>query len=394
MKNSNPVFICSPKRTAIGSLQGGLSALAAPEICSQVIKNILLETKLEPEKLDEIILGCVLTAGLGQAPARQAALKAGLKNTIQAMTINKVCSSGLKAVMLAAQSVQLGISEAVIAGGMECMSQAPYLLPNMRTGARLGNVQALDSMIKDGLWDVYNDYHMGNCAELCAKELKISREAQDEFAIASYKKAQAAIAAGIFVDEIATVIVKDGKNESEFKVDEEPAKSKLEKIPSLKPVFIKEGTVTAANASSINDGAAAMIICSEKFYKENNLTPIARIVEQSFHAQAPEWFTTAPVAAVTSLLVKANKKVEDIDLFEINEAFAVVAIACRDQLRVPQEKLNITGGAVALGHPIGASGARILTTLLYSLKRLNKKTGICAICNGGGEATALMVERM
>ncbi len=394
MTANKEVFICYPKRTAIGSFQGALSSIPAPDLAASVIKNILENSKIPIEKIDEVILGCVLTAGLGQAPARQAALKAGLPNTVQAMTINKVCSSGLKAVLLAVQNIKSGLVEAVIAGGMENMTQAPYLLPSLRTGARLGHAQAIDSIIKDGLWDVYNDYHMGNAAEFCAEKFNISREDQDRFAIESYSRAQKAIAENIFAEEIVPLKIKDGKNEIEFKVDEEPGKAKLDKIPQLKPVFDKNGTVTAANASSINDGAAAMLVCSETFLKKHNLVPVARFIEQGWQAQEPEWFTTAPIGAVQMLLKKAGKKISDIDLFEINEAFSVVALVCSQTLEIPSDKLNIYGGAVALGHPIGASGARILTTLIHALLRNKKKLGVASICNGGGEATGILVERV
>lgn len=274
------------------------------------------------------------------------------------------------------------------------MSLAPYILPAMRNGARLGHSSAEDSIIRDALWDVYNDYHMGNAAELCAREYKLSREQQDEFAIESYRRANEAISAGYFQSEICAVSVKRGREEVNFETDEEPGRGKPEKIPSLRPVFDKSGTVTAANASSINDGAAALLICSESFAKDNSLTPMAKIVSQGWSAQAPEWFTTAPVAAVNRALSTANLTVDDVDLFEINEAFSAVSLACGRDLSIPAEKLNVNGGAVALGHPVGASGARILVTLLHALERLDLKRGACGICNGGGEATALVVERV
>jgi len=393
MSTSN-VLICAAKRTPIGSFQGSLSSLSAPELGAVALRAVLSQSGAPIDSINEVILGCVLTAGMGQAPARQAAIKAGLPNHVQAMTVNKVCSSGLKAVMLAAQSVQLGMSDAVLAGGMESMSQAPYVLPSLRSGARLGNTQALDTIVKDGLWDVYNDFHMGNAAELCAREYKLSRKEQDDFAIESYRRAQAAIAAGHFAEEIVGVKVSNGKTEMEVLTDEEPGRAKLEKIPSLKPVFEKDGTVTAANASTINDGAAALLVCSEEYAKRHKLEPMARIVAQSGAAQAPEWFTTAPIKAVESVLRVAGKKTSEIDLFEINEAFSAVALACTRGLDLSPEKVNVSGGAVALGHPIGASGARILTTLIYALRRLNLKTGVASLCNGGGEATAVVVERM
>ena len=394
MAPKGEIFICSPKRTAIGSLAGAFSNTPASELGAQVIRGVIEELKLPTDSIQGVIMGSVLTAGQGQAPARQAAIKSGLPNTVQALTVNKVCSSGLKAVMLAANEIELGQAEAVIAGGMENMSLAPYLLPALRGGARLGHTPALDSIVHDGLWDVYNNFHMGSAAELCAREFKISREAQDAFAIESYTRANHAIKQGYFEKEIVAVKVKSGRDEIEFRVDEEPGRGKLDKIPSLKPVFDKNGTVTAANASSINDGAAAMLVCSESYIKQHNLKPMARIVAQGWNAQAPEWFTTAPVGAVQNVLKNAGLKISDIDLFEINEAFSSVALACQSGLNISADKLNVTGGAVALGHPIGASGARILTTLTYALQRLNGRYGICAICNGGGEATALLVERL
>jgi len=392
MSKISEIYICAAKRTAIGSFQGELASLSATELGAAALRGALEQGKLSGELVDEVIMGCVLTAGLGQAPARQAQLAAGVPRSKQALTVNKVCSSGLKAVLLAAQNIQLGLSRAALAGGMESMSQAPYVLPTLRSGARLGHSQAVDTIIKDGLWDVYNDFHMGNAAELCAKKYGLSREAQDRFAISSYERARKAIADGHFSEEIVGITLKTAKTEKIVLTDEEPARSNLEKIPSLKPVFEKNGTVTAANASSINDGAAALLLCSAEFAKEQGLVPLARIVEQGWNSQSPEWFTTAPVGAVHQLLARSRRSVSDIDLFELNEAFSAVALACANDLEIPMEKLNVSGGAVALGHPIGASGARILTTLLYGLRRLKLKTGIAAICNGGGEATAVLIE--
>lgn len=386
-------YICYPTRTAIGSFQGSLANVPAPELAAHLIKSILINSKLDPAKLDEVILGSVLTAAQGQAPARQALIKGGIPNTVQAMTINKVCSSGLKAVMLASTQIASGNAEAIIAGGMENMSLVPYYLSTLRSGARLGHSQAEDGIIKDGLWDVYNNFHMGNAAEICAREFRLSREDQDAFAISSYNKALDAIQKGYFKGEITPFTVRKGREEITFDTDEEPGKGNVQKIPSLKPVFDKEGTVTAANASSINDGACLMLVCSEAFLKANNLTPMARVIAQGWNAQAPEWFTTAPVGAIVNAAGKARIAIKDIDLFEINEAFSSVALACQKGLEVPSEKLNITGGAVALGHPIGASGARILTTLIHNLHRTSAKYGVAGICNGGGEATALIVER-
>ncbi|MCB0358654.1 MAG: thiolase family protein, partial [Bdellovibrionales bacterium] len=308
--------------------------------------------------------------------------------------VNKVCSSGLKAVMLAADAVRLGNSEAVIAGGFESMSQAPFVLPALRQGARLGHANALDSIITDGLWDPYNDFHMGNAGELCAREFGLSREDQDAFALESYDRALAAIESGAFSDEIVPVTIASKRGDAVVAEDEEPKALRRDKVPTLRPVFQKDGTVTAANASSLNDGASAMLVCSEAFLQTHRLTPLARIVSQGSHAQAPEWFTTAPVTALENALHRADKQVADVDLFEINEAFSSVALACQQKLSVDPAKLNVHGGAVALGHPIGASGARILTTLLYALKRRGGTVGAVGICNGGGEATAMVVERV
>ncbi len=392
--STKAVFLCAAKRTAIGSLQGALASVPATELAARVFASVLTTAGIPAERIDEVILGCVLTAGQGQAPARQAALAAGLPQSVHAMTVNKVCSSGLKAVMLAAQAVQLGNASAVLAGGTENMSRAPYLLPAMRAGVRLGHSQAEDSMIKDALWDVYNNIHMGSCAELCARTQKISREAQDAFAIESYTRALAAIEAGHFKSEIVPVIVREGKTERSFEVDEEPGRGKLDKLPQLKPAFEKDGTVTAANASSINDGAAGMLVCSEAFAKEFNLTPLARVVAQAEHSQAPEWFTTAPVGAIERVLKVAGLSTKEVELFEINEAFAAVALAISGSLKLDPATVNVNGGAVALGHPVGGSGARILTTLLHTMQRLKRTRGVAAICNGGGEATALLVERI
>ena len=394
MVGNESVFLCGAKRTPTGSFSGSLAGVPAPTLGAHAISAVLKQTSVAPESVSEVIMGCILSAGCGQAPARQAALGAGLPESVQAMTINKVCSSGLKAVMLGANQVQLGYASAVIAGGMENMSRAPYLLPQMRSGARLGHVSADDSLILDALWDVYNDFHMGNCGEICAKEFGFTREQQDAYAIESYRKATVAIEQGLFVEEISPITVKQGRQEVEFSVDEEPGRGNPDKMPKLRPVFDKEGTVTAGNASPLNDGAVALLVCSEKYANENKLEPLARIVSQGWHAQQPEWFTTAPVGALNNALRRAELSVADIDLFEINEAFSCVAMACAQELKIDSAKLNICGGAVALGHPLGASGAKILTTLLYSLKREGLKRGAVGICNGGGEATALVIERV
>ena len=339
-------------------------------------------------------MGCVLPAGVGQAPARQAALFADLPNTVQCTTINKVCGSGMKSVMFAAQAIKAEDAEVIIAGGMESMSNAPYLLKKAREGYRLGNGELIDSMILDGLWDVYNDYHMGRAAELCGRECNVPREAQDAFAVSSYEKALAAQKEGLFKKEIVAVEIPQRKGDSLiFDVDEEPGRVKFDKIPELKSAFEEGGTVTAANSSKINDGASSMLVLSEAKAEELNVTPMARIVAYSTAAKAPEWFTTAPVQAINTVLKKADLKLGDIDLFEINEAFAVVGLAVSEELGLDMDKMNVNGGAVALGHPIGASGARIITTLLYAMEQKDVKLGLAAICLGGGEATAMIVER-
>lgn len=393
-QHSKTIYVCAPKRTAIGCFGGSLASLSAAQLGAKVIGAVLSETGIEPGSVNEVIMGCVLQAGMGQAPARQAALGAGLPKSVQAMTVNKVCSSGLKAIMLAANSIEVGQAEAIVAGGMESMSQAPYYLPKMRDGARLGHSVAEDAIVKDGLWDVYTNQHMGNCAELCARERNFTREAQDRYALQSYKLANAAIAGGLFKSEIVAVEVADRKGTILVDTDEEPGRLKAEKVPELKPVFAKDGTVTAANASSINDGGAAMLLCSDSYVNDHGLKPVARVVAQGWHAQDPEWFTTAPVGAVQAVLSAAGKKVSDIDLFELNEAFAVVSLACQKELEIPDEKINVNGGAVALGHPIGASGARILVTLVHALKARGGKFGIASLCNGGGEATAVLIEAL
>ena len=382
------VYICSAKRTAMGSFLGSLSSISAVDLAINTSKAVIKESGVDVAKIEQVILGCVLSAGLGQAPARQVLIGSGVSKSAQALTINKVCSSGLKAVMLATSEVLLGNSEAILAGGTESMSNAPFLDLHSRKGNKLGHVKIYDTLLKDALWDVYNDFHMGNAAELCVKKYNFTREQQDEFAINSYKKAQAAIKNSVFKNEIVEVKTR----KAVVNQDEEPLKANFEKIPNLRPVFDKEGTITAANASSINDGASMMLVCSEKFVKENNLSPQARIVSYSSFGQEPEWFTTAPVGAVKSSLKKADMKIKDIDLFEINEAFSAVALACQKELEIESSKLNIYGGAVALGHPVGASGARILTTLIHALKA--NRYGSVGICNGGGEATSIIIEKV
>ncbi len=390
----NDVVIMGLCRTPIGSFGGTLSSLPAPRLGAVVVEEAIKRAGIKKEQVDEVIMGNVLTAGAGQAPARQAALFAGLPEKIECMTINKVCGSGLKAVMLAAQAILLDDAEIVLAGGMESMSNAPYLLEKARTGYWLGHSQLVDSMIKDGLWDVYNDFHMGSAAELCAKECDVPREAQDEFSIMSYQRALDAQKNGWFNEETVPVSIlqRDGTSHL-VEEDEEPKKARFEKIPKLRPAFQKEGTVTAANASKINDGAAAVVVMSRRKADALGLKPLARIVASASAAKKPEWFTTAPADVTPKVLERADLRKEDIDLFEINEAFAVVNLAVNKLLGLDPENINVHGGAVALGHPIGASGARILVTLLYAMKRRDVKRGMAAICIGGGEASAMVVER-
>jgi acetyl-CoA C-acetyltransferase len=387
------VVIASAARTPVGSFQGTLSSLPAPKLGAIAIKEALKRAKVSETEVNEVIMGEVLTAGVGQAPARQAAIFAGLAPSTVCMTINKVCGSGLKSVMLAADSIALGNSTIAVAGGQENMTMAPHLLENSRNGYRMGNAGVTDSMIKDGLWDPYNNFHMGTAAELCVREYKFTREQQDEFAINSYKKAQAAQAAGLFKDEIVPVEIQDRKGTVLVDKDEEPGGAKFDKMPTLRAAFEKDGTITAANASKINDGAAALVLMSESTAKSRGIVPLAKIVASSTFAQDPKWFTTAPVGAIKAVLKKANLQSSEIDLWEINEAFANVTMAAMKEIEIPAEKVNVHGGAVAIGHPIGGSGARILTTLCYALKAKGKKYGLATLCIGGGEAVAMIVER-
>jgi acetyl-CoA C-acetyltransferase len=388
------VVIAAAKRTPIGSFMGSLSSLSAPELGSLAIKNVIDTSKIDYDAVDEVIMGNVLAAGLGQAPARQAAIYAGLPVSTECLTINKMCGSGLKAVMLAHQAIQCSDADVIIAGGMENMSQAPYLLPNARTGYRMGNGEIVDSMIKDGLWDVYNDIHMGNCAESCAKDFNFTREQVDEFATESYKRTLKAQEDGVLNEEILSVTIKQRKGELIVDTDEEPSKVKFDKIPNLRPAFDKEGVVTAANASKINDGAAALLVASDEKAKEMGLTPLVEIIAQSSAAKASIEFTTAPADAINKVLKKANLSTDDIGLFEINEAFAVVSLAVNKLLKLNMDKVNVNGGAIALGHPIGASGARILVTLIHEMKRSNTELGLASLCIGGGEASALIVKNI
>jgi acetyl-CoA C-acetyltransferase len=388
------VVIVAAARTPIGSFMGSLSTVPAPKLGSIAIKGVLEKSAIDPGIVDEVIMGNVLTAGVGQAPARQAALAAGLPEQVTCMTINKVCGSGLKAVMLAAQAIQVGDADVVIAGGQENMSLAPHLLPKMRTGQKMGHAKLIDSMIGDGLWEVYNDFHMGNAAELCASDYNISREQQDAMAVESYQRSLKAQSDGKFDNEIVPVSIPQRKGEPlVISKDEEPGKVKFEKISALRPVFEKDGTVTAANASTINDGAAAVLLMSEEKATELGLKPLARIVAQASAAKKPVEFTTAPADAITKVLAKAGMSIDEIDLFEVNEAFAVVNLAVNQKTGLTMENVNIYGGAVSLGHPIGASGARVLVTLLSALHQENKKMGLATLCIGGGEASAVIVEK-
>lgn len=386
--------ILSAVRTPIGAFLGALKDVSGPRLGATAVRESVRRSGVPAEKIDECLMGSVLTAGVGQAPARQAAIFGGLPHSVRCTTIGRVCGSGLKSVMFAAQAIHCGDADFIVAGGMESMSRSPYLLDRAREGYRLGNGKIIDSMVNDGLWDVYHNQHMGDCAELCASRENFPREEQDRFALQSYRRALAAIEGGKFKDEIVAVEVAGAKGTTLVDKDEEPFKAKLDRFQALKPAFQKTGTVTAANASSLSDGAAALTLTSAEAARSVSAKPIARIVAQASHAQAPEWFTTAPVAAVQKLLKKAGMTAKDIDLYEINEAFSVVALACMKELGLSEEKVNTRGGAVALGHPIGASGARILTTLVHALRADGKRFGIAAICIGGGEASALLVEAL
>ena len=385
--------IVSIARTSIGSFQGSLSTVPTVKLGAVVIKSALERAGIEGNEVDEVIMGNVLSAGEGQAPARQAAIYAGLPKSVECMTINKVCGSGLKAVMLADQAIRCGDAKVIIAGGMENMSLTPYYLTDSRDGMRLGHKKVLDSIIQDGLWDPYGDIHMGNCAETLAKEENYSREEQDAFALESYRRSMEAIEKGYFRDEITPVEVPQRKGDSVIvDIDEEPGRGKPEKISKLKSAFEKEGTITAANASSINDGAAALVVMSAEKSNEIGTQPICRIITQASVAQEPLYFTTAPGKAISKVLDKSDLSINDIDLFEINEAFSNVTLAAMRKHNIPHEKVNVHGGAVSLGHPIGASGARILVTLISALKQKNKKLGLATLCIGGGEAVAVIVE--
>ena len=387
------IVVLSAVRTPIGSFLGKLSSLPAPALGSAAIRGALARASVPASEVEQVILGNVLQAGQGQAPARQAALGAGLPDRVPCVTVHKVCGSGMRAVMDASNAIQAGEYDLAVAGGMESMSNAPYLLDRGRTGYRMGNAQLIDSMIKDGLWDPYKDTHMGNCAELCVAKYHFTREEQDAFALESYRRAQDASNRCLSGQEISAVEVPRKKGDPEkVEKDEEPFAAPLDKMPTLKPAFQKDGSVTAANSSKINDGAAALVVASEEHAAKKGYQPIARIIASAGIAQAPEWFTTAPVGAIQKLLARTGLAVADVDLWEINEAFAVVAMAAIRELGLDPARVNVRGGAVALGHPIGASGARILTTLIHALRHEGKKRGVAAICIGGGEATAMLVE--
>ena len=387
------IVILSAARTPVGSFQGELAALSAPQLGTAAIAAAIERAQIAPDAVEMVLMGNVLQAGEGQAPARQAALGAGVPRSAGAVTVHKVCGSGMQAIMSAANDIRCGDYGLAVAGGMESMTNAPYLLPGVRSGLRMGDAKVVDSMVHDGLWDPYNNFHMGNCAELCAGRYAFTREEQDAYALESYRRARAAADAGFLVAELAPVSVPQRRGDPLLvERDEEPFASQLEKMPSLRPAFGEDGTVTAANASSINDGAAALVLCSAERARNLGRRPIAWLLGQTTVAQAPEWFTTAPIFAIQKLLLRTGHQLDEIDIFEINEAFSVVAMAAIRELGLDASKVNINGGAVAIGHPIGASGARITASLIHSLRRTGGRLGIAAICIGGGEATAVLVE--
>jgi acetyl-CoA C-acetyltransferase len=388
------VVILSAVRTPIASFQGALAAVAAPALGAAALRGAFARAGVAPGDVEQVTMGCVLPAGLGQAPARQAALGAGCPPSTGAITVNKVCGSGMRAIMSAANDLRVGEFGLVAAGGMESMSNAPYLALGARDGLRLGHGKLVDSMIHDGLWDPYGDKHMGSCAEACVDRYGFTREAQDDYARESYRRAREAVEGGAFAAEVVPVEVVGRKGTVTVDRDEEPFRADLEKMPKLKPAFAASGTVTAANASKIDDGAAALVLTTADEAARRGLRPLARLVAQASFAQEPEWFTTAPIGAIERALAKAGLAVGDVDLFEVNEAFAAVAMAVMKDLDVPHDKLNVHGGAVALGHPIGASGARIVVTLLHALAARGGRYGCAGICLGGGEATAVVVERL
>jgi acetyl-CoA C-acetyltransferase len=388
------VFIVSARRTPIGSFLGALAEVPAVELGAVAIRSAVEHARISPGQVDEVFMGNVLSAGIGQAPARQAALRASLPATVPCSTVNKVCGSGLQAVVFGARAIAMGDANIVVAGGMESMSKVPYYLQKARTGYRMGNESLVDGMIFDGLWDPYHNYHMGEAAELCASEYNLSRQAQDEFATTSYQRARAAQSSGAFASELAAVEVPQRKGPAVVvNEDEEPGRGDTARFASLKPAFKSNGTITAANASSLNDGAAALVLASESAVRLYDLKPLARVVGSAAAAQAPEWFTTAPAKAIGALLARLNLTPSDIDLYEINEAFSCVTQACAKLAAIPLERVNVNGGAVALGHPIGASGARVLTTLVHAMQARRAKRGLATLCIGGGEAVAMVVEQ-
>ena len=390
---TDPIVIISAARTPMGGFQGELKSFAAPELGAAAIRAAVERAKLKPEEVQEVIMGCVLPAGLGQAPARQASLGAGLSLAAGCTTVNKMCGSGMKAAMFAHDLLAVGSAEVIVAGGMESMTNAPYLLPKARTGFRMGHQQALDHMFYDGLEDAYDKGRlMGTFAEDCAQKYQFSRESQDRFAITSLERAQRANRQGWFAWEITPLAIKAGKEEKFVEIDEQPFKAAMEKIPTLKPAFRKDGTVTAANSSSISDGAAALVLMRRSAADKRGLAPLATVVGHSTHAQEPGWFTTAPVGAIRKLFERTGWRSADVDLYEINEAFAVVTMAAMKEHGLPHEKVNVHGGACALGHPIGASGARILVTLIGALRKYGGRRGVASLCIGGGEATAMAIE--
>ncbi len=388
------VFVVSAVRTPIGSFLGSLAPIRAPELGAVVIREAAARGKLAPGAIEEVFMGNVLSAGIGQAPARQASIGAGIPDTVPATTVSKVCGSGMQAVIFGAKTIALGDADLIIAGGMESMSNVPYYLEKARTGLRMGDGKLVDGMIFDGLWDPYGNVHMGTCGDACARKYGLTREQQDAFAVESFRRALAAEREGLFQAEIAPVSVAQKKGPPVVvSVDEGPAKGDPAKFASLKPAFAKDGTITAANASSLNDGASALLLASERAVKEHKLEPLARIVGYGGAAQAPEWFTTAPAKAIDGTLAKLGIAKERIDLFEINEAFAAVTMVCASLCGLDLDRVNVRGGAVALGHPIGASGARILTTLVHAMKDRGAKRGLATLCIGGGEALAVVLER-
>ena len=391
--STDPIVIVGGKRTPMGGFQGELAGLTAPQLGTAAIKAAIAESGVAPDEVDQGVMGCVLPAGLGQAPARQAVRNAGLPDSVACTTVNKMCGSGMKAVMDAHDALAAGSADIIVAGGMESMTNAPYILPKVRAGLRIGHAEVLDHMYIDGLEDAYQRGRlMGTFAESTAQHYQFSREAQDAYAIESLKRAQNAITSGAFDSEVVSVSVPTRGGAVEVRIDEQPGKAKLDKIPTLKPAFAKDGTVTAANSSSISDGAAALVLMRASTAKAKGLTPLARIVGHATHARAPEWFTTAPIGAMQSLFKRTGWSVNDVDLFEINEAFAVVTMAAMQDLGLDHAKVNVHGGACALGHPVGASGARIIVTLMAALKRYGKTRGVASLCIGGGEATAVAIE--